>query len=118
MNRRNFFGGLLKSVLVSAVAPNIILAAASDRHIWKPAIRGLRMGINPAWISAPYECWFLVSLDAPKCAKTVIHKRGTGEIWSHIGDNELAMVDPIPMRFSLDRNGVFVPVPPYAPYKP
>ena len=61
MNRRSF---------ISSLAPLLYLPRAMDSYIWKPArgisaedihkaIAMLEADINPAWLDAPYESYFL-----------------------------------------------------------
>lgn len=54
MNTRSF----LKSLLVAAVAPQVLAAVAKDRCRWTKTISGLYV-INPAWVTAKYELTYI-----------------------------------------------------------
>ncbi len=61
MNTRSF----LKSLLVAAVAPSILLPKLNDSFKWKSLSTSGLMVPNPEWINAPFEIAFLIQ-DSPK----------------------------------------------------
>lgn len=89
MNRRGFFGSLARGVAAIAILP---AATTYARSRWQSVALGKRVSwrVNPEWINAPYEMDFALKPDSflPCCGP-----------------------DGFPMRFVLDSNGLFVPVP-------
>lgn len=83
----------LKSILVAAVAPSILIPKAGDRQKWKRS--GNIWRLNPEWENAPYEAKILC-----------------GE-WSFVEGGPTDFIrryNPVPMRFKQNSAGMFVTV--------
>jgi hypothetical protein len=72
MNTRSF----LKSILVAAVAPTILLPALKDSYKWvRPNTNSLYV-INPDWINAEYELAFVYAHNPNLAMPIIFNKRG------------------------------------------